>query len=167
MFTLQEQKLLRLVVSVPELYAGYLTHKDVVSFTVKSLPGQTFTAQVRRLAGAIDNRLRSERIEMDVYNPKKILLPGMVTEASVPLPAQDSTFLVPRTAVVNSTEKVFVIRDNGGKAQWVDVTTGREGDGRLEVYGDLKEGDQLVLAASEEIRDGSTLRNVKLVQAGK
>jgi RND family efflux transporter MFP subunit len=163
MFTLQEQSLLRLVVSVPELYTGYLTDKNVVKFTVKALPGQTFTARVRRLAGAIDNRLRSERIEMDVENNRNQLLPGMVTEVSVPLPSMDSTFVVPRTAVVNSTEKVFVIRNNNGKAEWVNVKTGREAGGHVEIFGDLKEGDQLVLAATEEDRDGSPLKNVKVV----
>lgn len=166
MFTLQEQGLLRLVVSVPELYTGYLKDGDQVKFTVKALPNKTFSAQVRRLAGAIDNRLRSERIEMDVENPHNVLLPGMVTEVNVPLPATDSTFQVPRTAVVNSTEKIFVIRDNGGKAEWVPVKTGREALGRVEIFGDLNEGDQIVLNASEEIRDGQTLQNVKQVAPG-
>ncbi|TDW96450.1 efflux RND transporter periplasmic adaptor subunit [Dinghuibacter silviterrae] len=167
MFTLQQQSLLRLVVSVPELYTGYLSDKDIVKFTVKALPNQPFTARVRRLAGAIDNRLRSERIEMDVENPRNQLLPGMVAEVSVPLPSNDSTFLVPRTAVVNSTEKIFVIRANNGKAEWITVKTGREASGRIEVYGDLKEGDTLVTAASEEIRDGSALSNTKITPASK
>lgn len=166
MFTLQEQSLLRLVVSVPELYTGYLKDGDQVKFTVKALPNKTFTAQVRRLAGAIDNRLRSERMEMDVENPRNVLLPGMVTEVNVPLPAMDSTFQVPRTAVVNSTEKIFVIRASGGKAEWVPVKTGRESLGRVEIFGDLNEGDQIVLNASEEIRDGQTLQNVKEVAPG-
>src|SRR4051794_27828822 len=66
MFVLQEQKRLRLVVSVPEMYTGLLHKDDVVGFTVKSLPARKFTAQVKRLAGALDERLRSERLEMDV-----------------------------------------------------------------------------------------------------
>ena len=37
LFTLQEQKKLRLVISVPEAYTSYLNHKNEVSFTVKSL----------------------------------------------------------------------------------------------------------------------------------
>src|SRR6476660_7095338 len=40
LFTLQEQKRLRLVISVPESYTGYLNHKNEVTFTVKSLPNQ-------------------------------------------------------------------------------------------------------------------------------
>jgi membrane fusion protein, multidrug efflux system len=82
---LQEQKRLRLVISVPEAYTGYLTHKDEVTFSVKALPDQQFKAEVKRMAGAIDDRLRSERIEMDVVNNDKKLLPGMVAEVNVPL----------------------------------------------------------------------------------
>lgn len=158
LFTLQEQRHLRLVVSVPEAYTGYLSDKDEVKFSVKALPNQVFTARVKRLAGALDNRLRSERIEMDVFNNDKRLLPGMVAEVSLPLPARDSTFVVPSSAVVSSTERVFIIRVVDGKAQWVDVKKGREENGKTEVYGDLKEGDTLIKVASEERRDGAPVR---------
>ena len=163
LFTLQEQKKLRLVISVPEAYTGYLNHKNEVSFTVKALPNQQFKAQVKRMAGAIDSRLRSERIEMDVVNNDKKLLPGMVAEVNLPLPANDSTFIVPKSAVVNSTESVFVIRVVNNKAEWVDVKTGREDNGKIEIYGNLNPGDLLLKTATDEIRNGSPLQNVKTV----
>jgi membrane fusion protein (multidrug efflux system) len=81
-----------------------------VKFSVKALPDRKFTAKVRRLAGALDNRLRAERTEMDVYSNDKTLLPGMVAEVDLPLPSKDSTFIVPSSAVVNGTEQVFVVR---------------------------------------------------------
>ena len=159
MFTLQEQKHLRLVVSVPEAFTGFLSQKDQVKFSVRALPNQQFTAKVNRLAGALDTRLRSERTEMDVYNDNGKLLPGMVAEVNLPMPAQDSTFIVPASAVVNSTERVFVIKvDSDHKAQWVDVKTGRSEGGKTEIYGDLQPGDQLVKTASEERRNGSTIK---------
>jgi membrane fusion protein (multidrug efflux system) len=157
LFTLQEQRHLRLVVSVPEASTGYLKEGAALKFSVKSMPNQYFTAKVARLAGALDNRLRAERVEMDVYNNDKRLLPGMVAEVSLPLPASDSAFVVPSTAVVNSTERVFVIRVVDNKAQWIDVKKGREESGRTEIYGDLKEGDSLIKAASEERRNGSVV----------
>ena len=155
LFTLQEQKHLRLVVSVPEASTGYLTDKDQVKFSVKARPNQVYHAQVRRLAGALDSKLRAERIEMDVFNNDKSLLPGMVAEVSLPLPARDSTFVVPGSAVVNSTERVFVVKVEDGKYQWVDVRTGRSEGGKVEVYGDLKAGDSIVKVGSEERRNGS------------
>lgn len=156
LFTLQEQKHLRLVVSVPEAYTGYLTDKDEVKFTTKSRPSEVFHAKVKRLAGALDNRLRAERIEMDVINNDKKLLPGMVAEVNVPLPARDSVFVVPTTAIVNSTERLFVIKVVDHKAQWVDVKKGREENGKTEIYGNnLNEGDTIIKTGSEERRDGS------------
>ena len=160
MFTLQEQKHMRLVISVPEAYTGYLSDKEQVKFSVKALPNREFTAQVRRLAGALDNHLRAERTEMDVYSNDKTLLPGMVAEVDLPLPDRDSSFVVPASAVVDGTERLFVIRVNDEhKAEWVDVQTGRSQGGKTEVFGKgLKEGDRLVTKATEEIRDGATVR---------
>ena len=76
----------------------------------------------------------------------------------VPLPARDSTFIVPKTAVVNATEKVFVIKKENGKAKWMEVKKGREADGKAEIYGNVKQGDTILVTGNEEIRDGSALR---------
>ena len=141
LFVLQEQKRLRLVISVPEIYTGLLKQRDEVNFSVKALPNQKFTAKVKRMAGALDERLRSERLEMDVYNNNKKLLPGMYAEVNIPLPASDSTFVIPKTALVSSTERVFVVRVIDHKAQWVDVKKGREAGNQVEIYGKLNEGD--------------------------
>jgi len=157
LFTLQEQKHMRLVISVPEAYTGYLTDNEKVNFTVKALPNRPFAAQVRRLAGALDNHLRAERTEMDVYSNDKTLLPGMVAEVELPLPAKDSSFIVPSTAVVDGTERLFVIRETvDRRAEWVDVQTGRSQGGKTEIFSKgLKEGERLVRKGTEEIRDGA------------
>jgi len=129
-----------------------------VKFTVKALPNQVFAAKVSRLAGAVGDRLRSERVEMDVYNDNKKLLPGMAAEVMLPLPAMDSSFVVPKSAVVNSTIKPFVIRVLNNKAQWINVQTGRTADDKEEIYGQLSPGDQLIKIATEEIRDGADVK---------
>ncbi|MBA4167631.1 MAG: efflux RND transporter periplasmic adaptor subunit [Chitinophagaceae bacterium] len=167
MFTLQEQKHLRLTVAVPELYTSYLTSKGEVAFSVRSMPGEKFTAKVNRLAGALDLRLRSEKIEMDITNNDKKLLPGMVAEINIPLPGKDSAFIVPASALVKSSEKLAVIKVENGKAKWVTVSKGRDADGKTEVYGDIKTGDTLVANANEEVRDGSIIGKTAPVKAGE
>jgi RND family efflux transporter MFP subunit len=169
MFTLQQQKHMRLVVSVPEAYTGFLYQQDEVKFSVKALPDRKFTAKVRRLAGALDNRLRAERTEMDVYSNDKTLLPGMVAEVDLPLPSRDSTFIVPSSAVVNGTEQVFVVRVTPDhKAEWINVRLGRSEGGRMEIYSDsLRDGDMLVQRASEETRNGMGINPGKVIPSYK
>ena len=158
LFVLQEQKRMRLVISVPENYTGGLSDKDIVTFSVRSLPNQKFTARVKRLAGALDDKLRSERLEMDIYNIDKKLLPHMYADVNVPLPSRDSTLVVLKSAVATSTEKVFVVRVVNHRAEWVDVKKGVQSGDMIEIYGALKPGDQVVQKASDEIRDGSPVK---------
>jgi hypothetical protein len=65
---------------------------------------------------------------------------------------------VPKTSVVTTTERTFVIREKGGRAEWVDVRKGpTEGD-LIQVFGSLEAGNRVIKRATDEIRDGSTLR---------
>jgi RND family efflux transporter MFP subunit len=166
LFTLQEQKRLRLVVSVPEAYTNFIEQNGEIRFTVKAFQDQTFKAQIKRLAGALDNRLRAQRVEMDVANENKKLLPGMIAEVFIPMGAKDDTFIVPRSSVLNSTTGTYVIRVADKKATWIKIQAGREKDSQIEIFGeDLHEGDQLVKAASEEIRNESPVEKTKVSEA--
>jgi len=160
MFTLNEQKRLRLVVYIPEAYTSYLHQDDEIRFSVKAYPNDKFSGKVKRLAGALDKRLRAQRIEMDVFNENKKLLPGMIAEVEFSLATNPDTFVVPSSALVNSTERVFVIRIANKKAEWVDVKKGMEINGQVEIFGPLTRGDQLVTTASEEIRSGAEVNAV-------
>lgn len=161
LFVVQEQTKLRLVISVPELNTGGLSNKQEVEFTVRSLPNEKFKARIKRLAGALDTRLRSERLEMDVYNNNRRLLPGMYAEVNVPLETHDSTFIVSKSAVVQSTERVFVIRINKQRhAEWIDVQRGLQNKDVIEIYSkELNAGDRIVKAATDEIRDGQPVND--------
>jgi membrane fusion protein, multidrug efflux system len=162
LFVLQDQRKLRLAVLIPESVTSYVNDKTTISFTVKGLPNEKFTAMVKRSAGSLDLKLRSERIEMDIINTDKKLLPGMVAQVSIPTSDKDSGYIVPKTAIINGTERIFVIKISNGNAQWVDVKNGRESDGKVEVYGPLNIGDTIVTTASEERRNGSAVMQLSV-----
>lgn len=157
LLTLQEQKNLRLVVAVPEANLGYLNTSNEVSFTVRSRPQETFRGMIKRQAGALDQRLRSERIEIDIQNPDKALLPRMIAEVKIPLSLKDSTFVVPKTAVVDSDEGLYVVKIVENTAKRVAIRKGREQEGKVEVFGDLQVGDRLLSKANPQVEDGTIL----------
>lgn len=158
LLTVQDQHKLRLSVLVPEMYTGFLKEGDEMSFNVRSLPNENFKAKIARMSGALDARLRSERVEMDVINATKRLLPGMVAEVVLPLNAKDSTFVVPKSAVLTYSEGTFIIKNDNNKAHRIAIKKGRESGDKVEVYCDsLNINDEVLKFASEEIREGSVI----------
>ncbi len=169
LFSLEQQNRLRLVISIPEEYTGQLSEKDSVSFTVKSIPGKLFKARIIRMAGSLDRKLRSERIEMDVYNTDKTLLPGMYAEVNIPISHTQPTFIVPASSLVISTEGIYVMRIYQSKLTRVAVTRGNENSGLTEIFGKLADHDTLVLHANDEMHDGAVMdtRLTRKSPAGK
>lgn len=161
-FTLQEQKKLRLVVSVPDAFVGNLEAEGKVEFTVKAMPGQRFDAKIARQAGALDNRLRAQRTEMDVVNNDNKLLPGMIADVYMPLTSNNKVFVVPSGAVMNTTEGTYIIAVRDNAAVWIPVSTGRSDDENTEIFGELKDSEVVLAHASEEIRKESKLEKVNI-----
>lgn len=154
---LEQTARLRLVVYVPEQqYAGAATGR-ALSFTVPAHPGRTFTGKLARLAGALDPKTRAMAVELDVDNADGALAPGMFPDVTWPVTAARGTWLVPATAVVTTTERSFVIRVAGGKAEWVDVKKGATRGEQVEVRGNLADGDVVLKRGTDEIVNGATV----------
>jgi RND family efflux transporter MFP subunit len=149
---LQQISKLRLQVKVPETFATQLEDSQRVSFEVDALPGKTFTGTISRQANSLDDKYRSEAFEIDVINKGNLLMPGMYAEVSLPLKGHPNALVVPQSAVVISTERKYVIKVQNNRAALVDVTTGNENNGMVEIFGDIKEGDSVITKANDEIK---------------
>jgi hypothetical protein len=68
---------------------------------------------------------------------------------------KEPTLFVPPSAVVRTTERVFVVRIRDGKTEWVNVKTGLTANNLVEVFGDLRENDVVALRGTDELRPDS------------
>lgn len=154
---LQQISKLRLQVKVPETFATQLQDAQSVSFVVDALPGKTFTGTISRQANSLDDKYRSEAFEIDVLNKDNLLMPGMYAEVMLPLQGHANACVVPQTAVVISTERKYVIKVEHNKAVLVDVTTGNENNGMIEIFGDVTAGDSVIEKANDEIKQDQVI----------
>lgn len=157
MLRIQEVSRLRLVVPVPEADTESVIVGTRVSFTVPAYPGATFSGVVRRPAFAVDHKTRTMPVELDVDNSARKLAPGMFAEVLWPVRRRAASLFVPFSAVVTTTERIFVIRVRDGAAEWVDVRRGASTADQVEVFGDLKPGDVVVQRGTDEIRPGTAV----------
>jgi RND family efflux transporter MFP subunit len=158
LLTIQQVSHLRLVVAVPEEDVSGIEKGARVTFRVPAWPEQDYSGTIARISGALDQKTRTMAVELDVANRDGSLAPGMYPTVKWPVRDRRAGLFVPKTSVVTTTERTFVIRDQSGHAEWVDVKKGvAEGD-LVEVLGLLKAADKVVRNATDEIRPGAPLR---------
>jgi membrane fusion protein, multidrug efflux system len=158
LLVIQQISRLRVVVPVPEENVGGIMAGARVEFSVPAYPTRTFSGAIARIAHALDQKTRTMSVELDVFNADGALAPGMYPSVKWPVRSARPELWVPKTSIVTTTERTFVIRDHSGQAEWVDVRKGvTEGD-LVEVIGNLKPGDMIVRRATDEIRDGALIQ---------
>jgi membrane fusion protein, multidrug efflux system len=153
LFRLEMTQKLRLEIPVPEAYAGLDFQGDSVNFEVNTKPGTTHKAAITRQAGGLRPQTRTEMIEADVYNENLGLLGGSFAQVSLSYEKED-TFVIPSSALVSSLEDRFVVRIVNNLAERVPVRRGLMVKGNVEIFGNLKEGDRLLLSPPENIQSG-------------
>lgn len=154
MLELKQQSNLRLQVDVPEDIAPTLREKDPVSFYVNAFPGKKMTGYINRKSGNMNVQYRSERIEIDVPNKDAMLMPGMYAEVELNSKGNPNAFYVPRSAVVTSTERKYVIIVRNNRTVMVDVQTGNQTSDKTEIVGALQPGEKVIVNANDEIKEG-------------
>jgi membrane fusion protein, multidrug efflux system len=145
---------LRLRVAVPEAYTTAIPTSESVQFSVDAQPSEKYKGQLARKSNQIDANTRTELWEFEVTNATLDLKSGMYGSVFFTVHRSEKSFVVPYTAVVTNLERTFVIRVKNNKTEWVDVRAGINMKDNIEIFGDLNEGDQLTIRATDEIKNG-------------
>jgi membrane fusion protein, multidrug efflux system len=124
------------------------------TFSVRTFPGVKFTGVTRRVAQSLDTRTRSMPVELDVDNADGRLAPGMFATVVWPVKRAAPSIFVPPSAIVQSTERTFVVRVTDGTTEQVPVQRGITQGDLIEVFGALQAGDRVARRGSEDLRNG-------------
>lgn len=153
-----ESDRLRLVIPVPEAYTAGLANGTSLTFTVAAYPGQTFTGRISRISESVDVATRTMAVELDVNNADGRLAPGTFCQVKWPVRRTAPSLLVPTGSVASTTGRTFVIRVRNGRTEWIDVKTGLTSGALVEVFGDLKAGDQIAARGTDELKAGTSVQ---------
>ena len=155
---IEDSARLRLVVAVPEADAGGIPKGARVTFTVPAYPSETFEGVVARVTHSLDLKTRTMPVELDVSNPGLRLAPGMYAQVQWPVRAARAALLVPPSSIVTTNERQFVVRIDGGVAEWVTVKRGAPAGDLVEVFGTLRAGDAIARRGTDELREGTRVQ---------
>jgi len=159
LFVVAQLDRVRVRTAIPEDEAPWADVGDVVTLSLRSMPGQTFEGTIARTASGLDESTRTMLVEIDLPNEDGQLLPGMYGEATVQLEEHVDSLVLP-AGVVRYDEVgrsyVYVI-DRENKVQHVDVTTGLDDGERIEIVAGLEGDERVATAMIGRLADGQVV----------
>ncbi len=168
LFQIAAVDVLRVYVSVPQIYSNSARHGMTVDLTLPQFPGKRFPGTLVRTADAIDQASRTLLVEVDVRNPSGELLSGAYAEAHFKLPPVTAhTFLIPVPALIFRSEGPQVATvDDGRHALLKDVKIGRDFGTELEVLSGLTAEDSIIVNPPDSLTNGEEVRPVERSAGG-
>lgn len=137
-----------------DVYESDLAHVRVgteLVFTVRSLPGRSFTGTVTFVDPIVDPKTRVARARVEVADPKGTMRPGMFATGTVQLERSrgDSGIVVPKSAVLWTGERsVVYVKDPGaeqGSFRLREVTLGPSLGEHQVITSGLRPGEEVVV----------------------
>ena len=157
-------------VGIPESQIGLVHRNATATIAVGALAGQLFNARVTTIGVSADPASRTYPVKIDIPNPSRTLLPGMIAEAHISGNRITRALTVPGEAVVRDAEGatlVFIYFPAEQRVYSRRVTVGAPIDREIEITDGIAPGELVVIAGQERIRDGAAVAaTTEGIQAG-
>ena len=143
-----------IIAHVPVKFKNIIKGADVWQYQDQS--GQTFDAKVTGFVPAATTA--SRQIEVHLSDLSGQLIPGEAITLMVPETQAKTVVAVHRDALVYRRQGASVFIINGETAKQVEVEVGLAQGDYIEVIGQLKTGDAVVIRGNERLRDKQTVQ---------
>lgn len=160
---LSQNDLLRLVIPVPERAVAGIHTGETVDVNVSGL-NRKFDGQIVRFSDQIDADTRTMHTEVDVPNPKYVIVPGMYATVEIPLQTVQNALTVPVQAVQSSAEGrgTVLVVGSDNRIERRDVTIGIESSSDAEILSGLSENERVVFGEQAQFRPGELVAPVPM-----
>lgn len=129
-----------------------------VKVLVNALGNKEFPGVITRISPAAATPSRTFTAEITIPNPQGELKPGLFANVSTPVHAHKGVLAVPESALVmKEDQKTIFVVNAQGIAQQTVLKLGYVGEGYAEVLAGLKDGDTIVVAGHNKVKDGAAI----------
>lgn len=167
LFTVADERRLRIYVRVPQSYSAAIKPGMTASFTVPQYPGRTFTAALATTADAVTPQSGTLLIELQIDNPGGALKPGDYAQVKFDLPADSHAIRAPASALMfrDSGMSVAVLGPDD-RVRIKPVTIGRDLGATVEIASGLTREDRVIDNPPDSLRAGDLVRIASAADAG-
>lgn len=165
LFLIADFEPLRAKIYVPEKDLGRLFEGQAAKITVEAEPGIDFQGVVKMISPIVDPESGTSKVTIDIADHQNKLKPGMFSSVFIITDTHVNTLIMPKKALVLETDldQVYIYRD--GTAHKVNLKLGFSSGQDVEVLSGLIEGDLVVTAGQDGLREGLPIHIPQLDQS--
>jgi len=159
LFVIAQADPMRVFVDVPQQLADAIEDGDNAAVTVPEFAAKTFAGRVARNTRSIDSASRTLRVEVDVPNHDRTLLPGMYVAVAFQTRAQKPALEIPASALnFRSGGAQVAVVSPEGRVTFRNVAITRDMGNVVEIGPGLSAGARVALNISNQILDGDLVQ---------
>lgn len=161
LFEIVDTNKLTMNVTVSESQVLSVTNIGSVDVVADVYPGTAYPAKVNFIAAKADANLNFP-VELEITNIKdKPLRAGMYGRATFKMPAGRVALVIPRTALLGSTNDAQVYVVTGDSVKLKNIITGPQYANTIEVVEGLSKGEKVVTNGQINLTDGAKVTVLK------
>lgn len=170
MLTLAALEPLEAEVFLPERKVGDLASGQTVKFSRDDSFDNEFMGRVDRLSPVVDRETGTVKVTLSIPNAPGFARPGTYTHLRIVTASKTAEAVIPKKALIyDSRQLTYVFTtylDEKNAAQTrvkkVQVETGIEENGMVEILSGIQVGEQIVLTGKDSLKDGLLVRDPSL-----
>jgi membrane fusion protein, multidrug efflux system len=153
--------------ALPQQRLSELKEGLVVRVTTDAVPGHQFQGKLTAINSQVDEVTRNIQVQATLENKERLLQPGMFVTATVILPQEQTTIVIPATAISYAPfgDSVFVIEKKHDEKTKKDglvlrqqfIRTGETRGDFVAVTEGLKPGEQVASTGVFKLRNGASV----------
>ncbi len=160
LLTVVDTRVLELSATVPSEALASVAIGTEISFSIDAFPGERFVGQVARINPTTEPGTRQIRIYTRIENHDGRLVGGLFATGGVGAASADPAGAAPVGVLRQEGTETVVYRLQGGRAERLPIAPGLrdEGNGWVELKGEIAPGDSLLVGILPGVRDGVRVR---------
>ena len=164
--TISQPNQLKLDFTVPERYTNQISNGKFVNFTVDG-SDRTYAAKVMATESNITQDTRTLQVRATVTGTTVGLVPGNFAKVTLDFQPDPNAIVIPSQAIVPQARGKKVYMYSGGKAKFVDVTTGIRDSANVQITSGLKAGDTVLITGLLALKPDAKVMLGKVVNGTK
>ena len=161
LFEIMDTETIRLTIALPETEVDNISKGMQAAISFTELPGEQFSAQVSRMANAIDNRTKTMQVQLDIPNRNGKIKAGMYANVAIQLQSTGDKISLPNEVLIAIKSEFFILQVKDGIVKRTLIKKGLSNTQFFEVLSnEINENSKVIVEGKAMVKAGMQVKAV-------